>query len=94
MSEILSVSSHQFLGVRRCLGSDTRATPGSLAKNISLTYSPEIHGWDSSWLELLVARLPPSSNHSSSSSQLKFQPYISGEYIGLMFLARPLYEWR
>ena len=66
--------------------SHIRATPGGQPKNINPTYSPEIGGWDFSWLELLVARLPPSSNHSSSSSQLKSQPYISGEYVGLMFL--------
>ena len=40
----------------------------------------------SSWLELLVARLPPSSSHSNSSSQLKSQACISREYVGLMFL--------
>ena len=64
----------------------TKVTPGGLAKNINPTYSPEIQGWDFSWLDLLVARLPLSSNHSSSSSQLKSQPCISGEYVGLMFL--------
>jgi hypothetical protein len=31
-------------------------------------------------------RLPPSSSHSSSSSQLKSQPCIFREYVGLMFL--------
>ena len=50
---------------------ETKATAGGPAKNINPTYSSEIHGWDVSWLELLVARLPPSSNHSSRSSQLK-----------------------
>jgi hypothetical protein len=62
------------------------ATPGGPAKNINPTYSPEIHGWDFSWLKLLVAGYPPSSSHSSSSSQLKSQPCIFGEYAGLMFL--------
>jgi hypothetical protein len=65
---------------------DTRATPGGLTKNISPTYSPVIHGWDFSWLELLVAGYPPSSSYSNISSQLKSQPCISGEYVGLMFL--------
>ena len=37
-------------------------------------------------LRKYIARLPPSSNHSSISSQLKSQPCISGEYIGLNFL--------
>ena len=37
----------------------TKATPVCLAKNTNPMYSPEIHGWDFSWLELLVARLPP-----------------------------------
>ena len=54
----------------------TRATPKFPAteptKNTSPTYSPRIHGWDLCWLELLVAMLCPSSNHSSSSSQHKF----------------------
>ena len=56
-------------------------------KNISPTYSSGIHGWDFSWLELLVARLCPSSSHSSSSNQHKSQPCISGEYVGMIFLA-------
>ena len=55
-------------------------------KNTSPTYSPEIQGWDFRWLELLVAGYPLSSSHSSSSSQLKSQPCISGEYVGLVFL--------
>ena len=88
--------------------SDTRATLGGPTKNISPTYSLEIHGWDFSWLELLFARLPPflpvaPVAHSSSSSQLKSQPCISREYVGcradvigelklLGFLVWPLYE--
>ena len=65
---------------------DTKATPGGPVKNFRPMYSLVIHGWDFSWLELLVARLPPSSSHSNSSNQLKSQPYISGECIRQMFL--------
>ena len=54
-------------------GLHTRATPKipamEPAKNTSPTYSLGIHGWDFSWL--LVARLCPSSSHSSSSNQHK-----------------------
>ena len=64
----------------------TRATPVGPTRNTSPTYSPEIQGWDFRWLELLVASYPPSSSHSSSSNQLKSQPCISGEYVGLVFL--------
>ena len=38
---------------------DTRATPGGPTKSISPTNFPELHGWDSSWQELLVAGYPP-----------------------------------
>ena len=80
--------------------SETKATLGGPTKNISLTYSPEILGWDFNWLELLVAGYPPSSTHSNSSSQLKSQLCIFREYVGLMFwwlellgfLVWPLYE--
>ena len=65
----------------------TRATPGGADRNTSPTYSPEIHGWDFRWLELLVASYPPSSSHSNSSCHLKSQPCISEEYVGLVFLA-------
>ena len=65
---------------------DTRATLVCPAKSPALrilrTYRARIF----SWLELLVARLPPSSSHSSSSSQRKSQPCIFGEYVGLVFL--------
>ena len=65
------------------------ATPVCPAKNISPTYSPEIHGWDFSWLELLVAMLPllPVTLVvvPIMCFQLKFQPCISGEYVGLLF---------
>jgi hypothetical protein len=37
---------------------DTKATLGGPTKNISPTYSPEVQGWDFSWLELLVAATP------------------------------------
>ena len=50
-------------------------------------YSPGIQGWDFRWLELLVAGYPPSSSHSSSSSHLKSQPYIPGEYVGMVFMS-------
>jgi hypothetical protein len=55
----------------------TKNPNSSSHQNISPTY------------QLLVAGYPPSSNHSSSCSQLKSKPCISGEYIGLMFLAGP-----
>jgi hypothetical protein len=64
----------------------TRATPKSSAapalKNISPTYSPGIHGWDLWWLELLERLVAG----GSSSSHHKSQPYIPGEYVGLVFL--------
>ena len=63
----------------------TRATPVCPVKNTSTTHSPELRGWDFSWLEMLVARLPPYSSHSSSSNQSKSQPFIFGEYVGLVF---------
>ena len=45
-------------------------------------YRAEISvGW-SCWLQAT----PPSSSHSSSSNQLKSQPCIYGEYVGLVFL--------
>ena len=65
----------------------SRATPVGPTRNTSPTYSPGIHGWDYRWLELLVAGYPPSSSHSSSSSHLKSQPCILGEYVGLVFLS-------
>ena len=59
--------------------SHTWATPKTPAtqvtKNINPTYSPEMYGWDFSWLELL--------------EWLKSQPCISEEYVGLMFLVGP-----
>ena len=88
----ISTSTHSFesYNLEIQLVIHTRATPkipaAPPAKNTSSTYSPGIHGWDLSWLELLVARLCPSSSHSSISSQDKSQPCIPGEYVGLTLL--------
>ena len=56
-------------------------------KHQPYVFSGNTGGWNFRWLELLVASYPPSSSHSSSSSHLKSQPCISGEYVGLVFLA-------
>ena len=75
------------------IDSHTRATPKTQAapitKNISPTYSPEMQGYNFSWLELLEWLEEGGSLATNISSQLKSQPYISGEYVGLMFLIGP-----
>ena len=83
MSWTVSSGSFPFLVVSgfpySSLGLHTRATPKTpaapVARNTSPTYSPEIQGWDFRW--------------DFSSSHLKSHPCISGECIGLVFLARP-----
>ena len=58
------------------------AQPKTSALRILRKYRVGISvGW-SCWLQAT----PPSSSHSSSSIQLKSQPCISREHIGLMFL--------
>ena len=63
-------------------GPHRAAQPKTSVLRILWKYRAEISiGW-SCWLQIT----PPSSSHSSSFNQLKSQPCISGEYVGLMFL--------
>ena len=75
---------------------DGRATPKIPAteptKNPSPTYYPEIQGWDLCWLELLEWLEEGHNLVTNSSSQLKSQPYIPKEYVGLVFLAGSVAE--
>ena len=87
---ILNPAGYMFTSSGFAFIHNNRATPknptAEPTKSTSPTYSPGIHGWDLSWMELLVARLCPSSSHSNSSSQDKSQPSIPGEYVGLVLL--------
>ena len=56
----------------------------------SQKHQPYVFSWNT-WLGFQLAwvvgcKATPSSNHSSSSSQLKSHPCISGEYVQLVFL--------
>ena len=72
----------------------TRATPEIPAAEPAKNTSPYVFsgniGWDLCWLELLEWLEEGQSlatNSSNNYSQLKSQPCIPGEYVGLMFLA-------
>ena len=56
-------------------------------KNTNPTYSSGIQGWDLCWLELLGWLEEGQSLATSNSSQMKSQPCIPEEYVGLVFLA-------
>ena len=70
----------------------TGATPktraASVTKNISPTYSPEILGRDFNWLEILEW-MEGGSLATNTFIQLKSKLSVFGEYVGLVFLAKP-----